>query len=103
VPLTADAPASPSSIAVANLWFCIMINSFRLSYRVQVQGADRDIGVVGDLWVVIPPTPCSANSSIAAALIRSRLSCFARSRRPIRDPGPLMTTSLDIIIEYTHD
>src|SRR5713226_3714475 len=33
-------------------------------------------------WVVTSSTPCTANSSLAAAVMRSSLSCLLRSRRP---------------------
>jgi hypothetical protein len=36
-------------------------------------------------------------------MLRSRLSCFARSQRPIGIRASFMMTSLDIITELTHN
>ncbi|WP_406100888.1 hypothetical protein OG698_01270 [Streptomyces sp. NBC_01003] len=53
-----------------------------LGLGVQEQRAGADVGLVGDLPGGDSSTPRSANSSRAAAVMRSSLRCLFRSRRP---------------------
>ena len=70
-------------MAAANFSFCTMISSsaFVDAYRYRVPIATPARPAI--CCVVTPQTPGSANSVRAAAMMRSRLSCLARSRRPI--------------------
>ena len=55
---------------------------FAFGLRVEEQGSGADVRLSAICWVVTSSTPCSANSSLAAAVMRSSFCCSVRSRRP---------------------